>query len=113
MARADDRADRVRYARELEVVVDRPEARFAAWYEMFPRSQGRTPGKSATFDDMIARLSEIAGLGFDVVYLVPIHPIGRVNRKGPDNSTLAEPADPGSPYAIGAEEGGHCAVHPD
>ena len=80
---------------------------------MFPRSQGRIPGKSATFDDMIARLADIAALGFDVVYLVPIHPIGRVNRKGRDNSTVAEPGDPGSPYAIGAEEGGHCAVHPD
>lgn len=113
MARADDRADRVRNGNELEVVVDRPEARFAAWYEMFPRSQGRVPGKSATFDDMIARLPEIAGLGFDVVYLVPIHPIGRVNRKGRDNSTVAEPGEPGSPYAIGAEEGGHSAVNPE
>jgi starch synthase (maltosyl-transferring) len=113
MALADDRADRVGYGRELEIVVDRPEARFAAWYEMFPRSQGRVPGDSATFDDMIERLPEIAGLGFDVVYLVPIHPIGRVNRKGRDNAVVAQPDDPGSPYAIGAEEGGHCAVHPD
>ena len=113
MARADHRPDKVRYQRELEMVVDRAEARFAAWYEMFPRSQGRDPNKSATFDDMIARLDDFAGLGFDVVYLVPIHPIGRVNRKGRDNSTVAEPGDPGSPYAIGAEEGGHDAVHTD
>ncbi len=113
MARADHRPDAVRYPRELEMVVDRVEARFAAWYEMFPRSQGTDPNKSATFDDMIARLDEIAALGFDVVYLVPIHPIGRVNRKGKDNSTVAQPGDPGSPYAIGAEEGGHDAVHPD
>ena len=113
MARADDRADRVRYGRELELVVDRPEARFAAWYEMFPRSQGKAPGKSATFDDCIERLADVAALGFDVVYLVPIHPIGRVNRKGRDNAVVATPEDPGSPYAIGAAEGGHTAVNPE
>ena len=113
MARADDRADRVRYGRELELVVDRPEARFAAWYEMFPRSQGKVPGKSATFDDCIERLGDVAALGFDVVYLVPIHPIGRVNRKGRDNAVTAAPDDPGSPYAIGAAEGGHTAVNPE
>jgi len=113
MARADSRPDRVRYAHELEVVVDRPEAVFSAWYEMFPRSQGRDPAKSATFDDCIERLPEIASLGFDVVYFVPIHPIGRVNRKGRDNAVTAAPGEPGSPYAIGAAEGGHCAVHPD
>jgi starch synthase (maltosyl-transferring) len=113
MTRADDRADRVRYGRELELVVDRPEARFAAWYEMFPRSQGKAPGKSATFDDCIARLADVAALGFDVVYLVPIHPIGRVNRKGRDNAVVATPEDPGSPYAIGAAEGGHTAINPE
>ena len=113
MARADDRRDRVVYHRELQVTVDRPEAQFAAWYEMFPRSQGKDPAKSASFDDCIARLDEIAALGFDVVYLVPIHPIGRINRKGRDNSTTAEPGEPGSPYAIGASEGGHTAVHPE
>ena len=80
---------------------------------MFPRSQGIAPGKGATFDDCIARLPEIARLGFDVVYLVPIHPIGRVNRKGRDNSTVAEPGDPGSPYAIGSAEGGHRAINPE
>ena len=112
MARADDRADRVRYVRDLELVVDRPEARFAAWYEMFPRSQGKAPGKSATFDDCIERLADVAALGFDTVYLVPIHPIGRVNRKGRDNAVTAAADDPGSPYAIGAAEGGHTAVDP-
>jgi starch synthase (maltosyl-transferring) len=112
MARADGRADLVRYGRELELVVDRPEARFAAWYEMFPRSQGKVPGQSATFDDCIERLGEVAALGFDTVYLVPIHPIGRVNRKGRDNAVTAAPDDPGSPYAIGAAEGGHTAVDP-
>ena len=103
----------VRYPRELEIVVDRRAACFAAWYEMFPRSQGKVPGKSASFDDCIARLPEIAGLGFDVVYLVPIHPIGRVNRKGKNNNPVAQPGDPGSPYAIGAAEGGHRAVNPE
>jgi starch synthase (maltosyl-transferring) len=113
MARCQVRSDAVQYHRELEIVVDRRAAGFAAWYEMFPRSQGTEPGKGASFDDCLRRLPEIARLGFDVVYLVPIHPIGRVNRKGRDNSTRAEPGDPGSPYAIGAAEGGHCAVHPE
>jgi starch synthase (maltosyl-transferring) len=113
MARASPREGLVRYPRELEIVVDRKAACFAAWYEMFPRSQGRDPDKGASFDDCIARLPEIAALGFDVVYLPPIHPIGRVNRKGKDNATHARPGDPGSPYAIGAEEGGHCAVNPE
>jgi starch synthase (maltosyl-transferring) len=111
MAHWPNRRDAVRYRRELEVVVDRALARFAAWYEMFPRSQGRASGASATFDDCIARLPEIAAMGFDVVYLPPIHPIGRVNRKGRDNSLTALPDDPGSPYAIGSSEGGHKAVH--
>jgi starch synthase (maltosyl-transferring) len=112
MARWPDRSDAVRYRRELEVVVDRPLARFAAWYEMFARSQGTEPGRSATFDDGIARLPEVARMGFDVVYLPPIHPIGRINRKGPDNALTAKPGDPGSPYAIGSSEGGHTAVDP-
>ena len=111
MARWSDRGDATRYRRELEVVVDRPLAGFAAWYEMFPRSQGRTPGQGATFVDCIARLPEVHAMGFDVVYLPPIHPIGRINRKGRDNSLDAHPADPGSPYAIGSAEGGHKAVH--
>jgi starch synthase (maltosyl-transferring) len=113
MARSADRSAATRYHRQLEVVVDRPIARFGAWYEMFPRSQGRIVGKSATFDDCIERLPEIRALGFDVIYLPPIHPIGRVNRKGRDNTLTAAPGDPGSPYAIGSSEGGHTAVHPD
>ena len=113
MARCQPRGEVTRYSRELEVIVDRPAARFAAWYEMFPRSQGKLAGKSASFDDCIARLPEIAGLGFDVVYLVPIHPIGSINRKGRNNSPVAEPGDPGSPYAIGSAEGGHRAIHPE
>ena len=113
MARSQPRTGLVRYPRELEIVVDRKAARFSSWYEMFPRSQGREPGKSASFDDCIARLPEIAALGFDVVYLPPIHPIGRVNRKGRDNSTVAGRGDPGSPYAIGSVDGGHRAVNPE
>jgi starch synthase (maltosyl-transferring) len=112
-ARCQMRNDVVPYPDELEIVVDRTAARFAAWYEMFPRSQGRVPGRSASFDDCIARLPEIARLGFDVVYFVPIHPIGRINRKGKNNSTEALPGDPGSPYAIGSEEGGHRSINPE
>lgn len=101
------------YDRILEVVVDPPRALFASWYEMFHRSQGKVPGRSATFDDMIERLDEIVSMGFDTVYLPPIHPIGKTNRKGKNNALTAEEGDPGSPYAIGSEEGGHKAVHPD
>jgi len=108
-----DRDTGVRYDQELEVVVDRVAARFAAWYEMFPRSQGKIPGQSATFDDCIARLPQVRSLGFDVLYFVPIHPIGRAFRKGPNNTLNPGPNDPGSPYAIGSDEGGHKAVHPE
>jgi len=113
MSRWPDRSQAVRYGQELEVVVDRVIARFAAWYEMMARSQGTDPTRSATFDDCIRRLPEIQAMGFDVLYLLPIHPIGRVHRKGPDNSLTAGPDDPGSPYAVGSPEGGHRAVHPD
>jgi starch synthase (maltosyl-transferring) len=113
MARAAPRPDLTRHDRELEVVVDRPEAAFAAWYEMFPRSQGRLAGRHGTFDDCIERLPDIRRMGFDVVYLPPIHPIGRTARKGPDNALAAAPGDPGSPWAIGSPEGGHTAVHPE
>lgn len=96
----------------LEIVVDRPRALFASWYEFFPRSQGSRPGEHGTFRDCQARLREVAALGFDVVYFPPIHPIGRVHRKGRNNSRTCEPGEVGSPWAIGAEEGGHTAVHP-
>jgi starch synthase (maltosyl-transferring) len=95
------------------VVADPPIARAGAWYEMVPRSQSPEPGRHGTFDDCLARLPEIAALGFDVIYFTPIHPIGRINRKGKDNALTAGPGDPGSPYAIGAEEGGHDAIHPE
>jgi starch synthase (maltosyl-transferring) len=97
----------------VPLVADRERARAGAWYEMVPRSQGRIPGKHGTFNDCIARLPEIAALGFDVLYLTPIHPIGRTNRKGKNNSLRAELGDPGSFYAIGNEHGGHDAVHPE
>jgi starch synthase (maltosyl-transferring) len=95
------------------LVVDPPIARAGAWYEMIPRSQSPVPGRHGTFDDCLARLPEIAALGFDVIYFTPIHPIGRINRKGKNNSLTAGPDDPGSPYAIGAAEGGHDAIHPE
>ena len=97
----------------LEVLVDPEEASFSAWYELFPRSQGATPGRHGTFKDAARRLPELAALGFDVVYLPPIHPIGRTHRKGRNNSRAAEPGDVGSPWAIGGPEGGHDAVHPE
>ena len=106
------RANVSRYDREVPVIVDRPAARYGTWYELFPRSQGRTPGRHGTFDDAIARLDDISAMGFDVIYLPPVHPIGRTNRKGRDNSLVAEPSDPGSPWAIGNEDGGHTAIEP-
>jgi len=97
---------------EYRVRADRREAGFAAWYEFFPRSATDEPGRHGTFADAERALPRIAALGFDVVYLPPIHPIGRTHRKGPNNSLLAGPADPGSPWAIGNEQGGHTAVNP-
>ncbi len=101
------------YAKMLKVVVDPVKARFSAWYEMFPRSCGTTPGAHGTFADCEARLPYIAGMGFDVLYLPPIHPIGTTHRKGRNNTPVCGPDDPGSPWAIGAVEGGHTAVHPE
>jgi starch synthase (maltosyl-transferring) len=94
-------------------VADRPRARHGAWYEMVPRSQGINPGQHGTFQDCIARLPDVAAMGFDVVYLTPIHPIGQANRKGRNNAVTAAEGDPGSPYAIGSADGGHDAVHPE
>ncbi len=100
---------------ELPLVVDRERARFGAWYELFPRSQGRDPAKplATTFADAAWRLPDIAAMGFDVVYLPPIHPIGRSFRKGRNNSLAAGPDDVGSPYAIGSPDGGHDTVAPE
>lgn len=95
------------------LTVERREARFASWYEVFPRSQSPTPGKHGTFHDVVTRLPAIRDMGFDVLYFPPIHPIGMRNRKGKNNALQAGPDDPGSPYAIGSPEGGHDAVHPE
>ncbi len=95
------------------VRVDARLTEYSAWYEMFARSQGTVPGKSATFADMENRLHEIKGMGFDLIYLPPIHPIGMTKRKGKNNSLTAQPGEPGSPYAIGGKEGGHKTVHPE
>ena len=100
-------------SRELEVTVDRPASVFAAWYEMFHRSQGTTEGKGGTFADCERRLEYVRSLGFDVVYLPPIHPIGTTNRRGANNAPQAKADDPGSPWAIGSEAGGHDAVNPE
>ncbi len=98
---------------ELRITVDREAARFAAWYSMFPRSAGTEPGKSATFRDVEAQLPRIAAMGFDVLYFTPIHPISKSKRKGRNNSLVSVEGDPGVPYAIGSDEGGHDAIHPD
>ena len=98
---------------DLEVWVDRKRAEYSTWYELMPRSQSPIPGRHGTFSDVVARLPELRDLGFDVLYLTPIHPIGRTNRKGRNNSLRAEPGEPGSPYAIGSSEGGHDALHPE
>lgn len=98
---------------ELPVVVDRERAAFSAWYELFPRSTSPEPGRHGTFKDVEARLPYLAELGFDVLYLTPIHPIGHTFRKGKDNSPTAEPGEPGSPYAVGNQHGGHKSIHPE
>jgi starch synthase (maltosyl-transferring) len=112
MAQHPDREPATESA-ELPLVVDRERARFSSWYELFPRSTSPEPGRHATFADVERRLGYVAGLGFDVVYFPPIHPIGPTKRKGKNNNPEAQPDDPGSPWGIGSEEGGHTAVHPD
>ena len=110
--RCEERHGWTQYHRILEVIVDRVRARYGAWYEIFPRSQGTIPGKGTTFRECEARLPYIRDMGFDVLYLTPIHPIGKTNRKGPNNSLTCGPKDPGSPYAIGSEDGGYDAIEP-
>ncbi len=113
MAEADDRPFATRHEPPLAVDADRATARFASWYEVFPRSLSDDTSRHGTFDDVIRHLPRIRDMGFDVLYFPPISPIGRVNRKGRNNALHAGPADPGSPYAIGAAEGGHDAIHPE
>jgi starch synthase (maltosyl-transferring) len=112
VSRHPDRRSASVYDEELAVVVDRERARYSTWYEMFPRSAGPEPGRHGTFRDCEERLPYLAGMGFDVLYLPPIHPIGRTGRKGRNNALEAAPGDVGSPWAIGAAEGGHKALHP-
>jgi starch synthase (maltosyl-transferring) len=110
--RYPDRRFAAAYGKELTVIVDPQRARFSSWYELFPRSTSPEPGRHGTFRDVEARLDYVRELGFDVLYLPPIHPIGREKRKGRNNSLTPGPDDVGSPWAIGADEGGHKAVHP-
>ncbi len=110
--RYPDRQFATRYEKPLAVVVDGEKACFSTWYEVFPRSCSPEAGRHGTFRDCEAWLPYIASMGFDVVYLPPVHPIGRAFRKGKNNSVVAEPGDVGSPWAIGSEEGGHSSVHP-
>ena len=112
MAASPDRREATRYDRVLRVRVERERARFGSWYEMFPRSAGTDPSRSATFAEAAGLLPYVSSMGFDVLYLPPIHPIGRSFRKGRNNSLQAGPDDVGSPWAIGAEAGGHTAIEP-
>jgi starch synthase (maltosyl-transferring) len=111
MDRYPDMRYATRYGKELPVAVERLKALFSTWYEMFPRSCSREPGRHGTFQDCEAVLPEIQRMGFDVLYLPPIHPIGKTNRKGKNNTLQVTEHDVGSPWAIGSEEGGHKAVH--
>ncbi|MDB6088524.1 MAG: glgE [Gammaproteobacteria bacterium] len=101
-----------RHEPPIAIEVDRERARFSTWYELFPRSAAPRPGEHGTFADVEALLPEIAAMGFDVLYLPPIHPIGVTERKGPNNRASAAAGDPGSPWAIGSTEGGHKSIHP-
>ena len=112
MAEADQRPFAVRLSPPCPVDADRPIAAFASWYELFPRSMSDDPHRHGSFADVIRHLPRIRDMGFDVLYFPPIHPIGHTNRKGRNNSLAPAPDDPGSPYAIGSEEGGHDAIHP-
>jgi starch synthase (maltosyl-transferring) len=112
MAKADRRPHRVR-SQVIPVDAERTAAAFASWYQIFPRSQSGDPNRHGTFDDVIARLSAIREMGFDVLYFPPIHPIGTTNRKGKNNTLTPGPDDPGSPYAIGSPDGGHADIHPE
>lgn len=106
-----DRSLATTYERELPIVVDRARAGFSTWYEFFPRSCTNDPNRHGDFKSCAARLGRVAEMGFDVVYLPPIHPIGQTKRKGPNNTLVADAGDPGSPWAIGAREGGHKSLH--
>jgi len=112
IAKYPDHTFASRSAKELPVWVDRERARYSSWYELFPRSTSPEPGRHGTLRDVERLLPEIGAMGFDVLYLPPIHPIGDAFRKGPNNSVTAKPGDEGSPWAIGSPAGGHTAIHP-
>jgi len=113
MATYPDRSTATQYGPPPRVIVDRPRARTAAWYEFFPRSAGGHGDRGSTLRESLPRVDDARAMGFDVIYFPPIHPIGHTNRKGRNNSLIAEPDDPGVPYAIGSEYGGHKAVDPN
>jgi len=112
MATYPDRSNATQYVPVLRVVVDRPVALFGAWYEFFPRSATGRADSGSTFRDCLSRVDDAKAMGFDVIYFPPIHPIGHTSRKGRNNSVTCEPGDPGVPWAIGSEAGGHKAVEP-
>ncbi len=112
MAAADARPFSIRSA-EIPVDADRTGAGFASWYEVFPRSMADDPSRHGTFRDVERHLPRVRAMGFDVLYFPPVHPIGRINRKGPNNTLTPGPEDVGSPYAVGSAEGGHDAIHPE
>ncbi len=111
MQQLDARAFKVRSVPVLQVDAERRAAAFSSWYELFPRSLGADPAQHGTFLDVVRRLPAIRAMGFDTLYFPPIHPLGMKHRKGRNNSLEAAPGDPGSPYAIGAADGGHDAIH--
>ena len=113
MAAADDRPRAATLPRPIRIDAERSGASFAAWYEVFPRSMSGDPNRHGTFADVERHLPRVRAMGFDVLYFPPIHPIGRTNRKGANNTLTPSDTDPGSPYAIGAAEGGHDAIHPE
>jgi starch synthase (maltosyl-transferring) len=113
MAAWPDRSLSTEYTPYVKVIVDRPEALFAAWYEFFPRSAQGIGDRGSKFRDCISRVDDAKAMGFNVIYFPPIHPIGFTKRKGKNNSVTAEPNDPGVPYAIGSKFGGHKAVEPE
>jgi starch synthase (maltosyl-transferring) len=112
MATYPDRSGATEYAPAPRVIVDRPAALFGAWYEFFPRSTKGRGDRGSTFRDCLPRIDDAKAMGFDVIYFPPIHPIGHTNRKGRNNSITCKPGDPGVPWAIGSEAGGHKAVEP-
>ncbi len=113
MERYPDKAHAAIYDKVLGLTVEQKKAGYSAWYELFPRSWGSEPGKHGNFNDCRRQLPMIAGMGFDVLYLPPIHPIGYTKRKGKNNALVAAPGEPGSCWAIGNSDGGHKAVHPE